>query len=137
MDHKDLADIGQRSEDKVNNNGTSALPTQGVPGPGLPGILGGLPGLLAQSTEGGDGQLASVYSLITNIQAMIKVAVENAKKEERSLITEKGKYFDFYFKFEIWNLTLKWKQFQITENSTNCFDFVGIHELLCLKILQR
>jgi len=90
MDHKDLADIGQRSEDKVNNNGTSALPTQGVPGPGLPGILGGLPGLLAQSTEGGDGQLASVYSLITNIQAMIKVAVENAKKEERSLITEKG-----------------------------------------------
>ena len=101
MDHKDLADIGQRSEDKVNNNGTSALPTQGVPGPGLPGILGGLPGLLAQSTEGGDGQLASVYSLITNIQAMIKVAVENAKKEERSLITEKGKYFDFYFKFEI------------------------------------
>merc|ERR1711971_1417354 len=73
-----------------NNNGTSALSTQGVPGPGLPGILGGLPGLLAQSTEGGDGQLASVYSLITNIQAMIKVAVENAKKEERSLITEKG-----------------------------------------------
>ena len=100
MDHKDLADIGQRSEDKVNNNGTSALPTQGVPGPGLPGILGGLPGLLAQSTEGGDGQLASVYSLITNIQAMIKVAVENAKKEERSLITEKGKYFDFYFMFK-------------------------------------
>ena len=100
MDHKDLADIGQRSEDKVNNNGTSALPTQGVPGPGLPGILGGLPGLLAQSTEGGDGQLASVYSLITNIEAMIKVAVENAKKEERSLITEKGKYFDFYFMFK-------------------------------------
>ena len=102
MDHKDLSDIGQRSEDKVNNNGTSALPTQGsMPGPGLPGLLGGLPGLLAQSTEGGDGQLASVYSLITNIQAMIKVAVENAKKEERSLITEKGKYFDLYFKFEI------------------------------------
>merc|ERR1719412_3076428 len=39
---KDLADIGQRSEDKVNNNGTTALPTQGLPGPG---ILAGLPGL--------------------------------------------------------------------------------------------
>lgn len=99
MDHKDLADIGQRSEDKVNNNGTSALPTQGLPGPGLPGLLGGLPGLLAQSTEGGsgDGQLASVYSLITNIQALIKVAVENAKKEERSLISEKGKQINFDF----------------------------------------
>ena len=61
---------------------------QGLPGPG---ILAGLPGLLANTESGsGDGQLASVYSLITNIQALIKVAVENAKKEERTQLAEKG-----------------------------------------------
>merc|ERR1711935_623066 len=64
--------------------------TQGLPGPGL---LAGLPGLLASASSesgSGDGQLASVYSLITNIQALIKVAVENAKKEERTQLAEKG-----------------------------------------------
>jgi len=82
-------DIGQRSEDKVNNNGTNVTNAlQGLPGPGL---LAGLPGLLANTESGsGDGQLASVYSLITNIQALIKVAVENAKKEERTQLAEKG-----------------------------------------------
>ena len=66
---------------------------QGLPGPGL---LAGLPGLLANTESGsGDGQLASVYSLITNIQALIKVAVENAKKEERTQLAEKGKNFTY------------------------------------------
>merc|ERR1711953_1228517 len=73
-----------KSEDKVNNNGTSALPvTQG--GLPSPGLLAGLPGLLANTESGsGEGQLASVYGLMSNIQALIKVAVENAKKEERT-----------------------------------------------------
>jgi hypothetical protein len=45
--------------------------------------------LLANAESGtAEGQLGSVYGLITNIQALIKVAVENAKKEER----EKGKH---------------------------------------------
>ena len=60
-----------------------------MPGPGL---LAGLPGLLANSEAGvGEGQLGSVYSLITNIQALIKVAVENAKKETRNQLADKGK----------------------------------------------
>ena len=63
---------------------------QGLPGPGL---LAGLPGLLANADAvgGGEGQLGSVYSLITNIQALIKVAVENAKKEERTKLEDGGK----------------------------------------------
>ena len=35
--------------------------------------------------------MGSVYSLITNIQALIKVAVENAKKEERNKFEDGGK----------------------------------------------
>ena len=78
-------DITDKSEDKVNNNGTSAVPTQGPGGLPNPGLLAGLPGLLASSESGsGEGQLASVYGLMSNIQALIKVAVENAKKEERN-----------------------------------------------------
>jgi len=66
-------------------NGTSAVPTQGPGGLPNPGLLAGLPGLLASSESGsGEGQLASVYGLMSNIQALIKVAVENAKKEERN-----------------------------------------------------
>ena len=58
--------------------------------------MAGLPGLLANADSnsgpnGGEGQLGSVYSLITNIQALIKVAVENAKKEERTKIEDGGK----------------------------------------------
>ena len=60
--------------------------------------MAGLPGLLANAADsnsggpnGGEGQLGSVYSLITNIQALIKVAVENAKKEERTKIEDGGK----------------------------------------------
>ena len=55
--------------------------------------MAGLPGLLANADAagGGEGQLGSVYSLITNIQALIKVAVENAKKEERSKLEDGGK----------------------------------------------
>merc|ERR1719510_620528 len=80
-----------KTEDKVNNNGTTALPSQGLPGPGV-GLLAGLPGLLANSenASSGEGQLGSVYSLITNIQALIKAAVENAKKEERTKIEDGG-----------------------------------------------
>ena len=36
--------------------------------------------------------MGSVYSLITNIQALIKVAVENAKKEERNKFEDGGKH---------------------------------------------
>ena len=47
----------------------------------------------ADAAGGGEGQLGSVYSLITNIQALIKVAVENAKKEERSKLEDGGKWY--------------------------------------------
>ena len=39
--------------------------------------------------------MGSVYSLITNIQALIKVAVENAKKEERNKFEDGGKQLLF------------------------------------------
>ena len=41
------------------------------------------------------GQLSSVYGLIGNIQALLKMAVENAKKEERQLMSQKSKNFIF------------------------------------------
>ena len=47
----------------------------------------------ADAVGGGEGQLGSVYSLITNIQALIKVAVENAKKEERTKLEDGGKRY--------------------------------------------
>jgi len=89
--HDTNRDGSEKTEDKVNNNNGNGLPSgpQGLPGPGL---LAGLPGLLANADAagGGEGQLGSVYSLITNIQALIKVAVENAKKEERSKLEDGG-----------------------------------------------
>ena len=68
--------------------------------------MAGLPGLLANAADsnsgpngGGEGQLGSVYSLITNIQALIKVAVENAKKEERTKLEDGGKLYFIWYHF--------------------------------------
>ena len=45
----------------------------------------------AGSDPASAGQLSSVYGLIGNIQALLKMAVENAKKEERQLMSQKSK----------------------------------------------
>eukprot|EP00096_Caligus_rogercresseyi_P015210 TRINITY_DN765_c0_g1_i1.p1 TRINITY_DN765_c0_g1~~TRINITY_DN765_c0_g1_i1.p1 ORF type:complete len:739 (+),score=283.40 TRINITY_DN765_c0_g1_i1:176-2392(+) len=60
-------------EDTVNNNNNNS---------GAISALGG--------GEAGSGQLNSVYGLIGNIQALLKVAVENAKQEERHLLSQKS-----------------------------------------------
>lgn len=48
-----------------------------------------------QGEPGGDpaqaNQLGSMYGLLGNIQALLKMAVENAKKEERQLLSQKSK----------------------------------------------
>jgi hypothetical protein len=55
----------------------------GQAGEGRPGEAGGDPAAA--------NQLSSMYGLIGNIQALLKMAVENAKKEERQLMSQKSK----------------------------------------------
>jgi hypothetical protein len=55
----------------------------GSAGEGRPGEAGGDP---AQAN-----QLGSMYGLLGNIQTLLKMAVENAKKEERQLMSQKSK----------------------------------------------
>ena len=72
--------------------------------------MAGLPGLLANADAagGGEGQLGSVYSLITNIQALIKVAVENAKKEERTKLEDGGKLYFIWYQWRILDPPTSW-----------------------------
>ena len=68
-------------EDKANNNNNAA---GGNNPAALTAGLAGLEGLAAAAAAAnGGGEVNSVYGLIGNIQALLKVAVENAKAEER------------------------------------------------------
>ena len=77
-----------KKEDKANNNRGDG-PTSAVSSanpfniPGFPANLAAM-AAGAGGGDGGDaGQMNSVYGLIGNIQALLKMAVENAKQEER------------------------------------------------------
>ena len=84
-----------KKEDKANNNrGDSGLTSAANAAaaaaanpfniPGFPANLAAMAAGAAGGGEGGEaGQLNSVYGLIGNIQALLKMAVENAKQEER------------------------------------------------------
>jgi hypothetical protein len=95
-------DSPKNKEDKVNNNDDrqqqqlqqqqqqTQSPATLLGGlAGLPAGLAGLEGLAAAAAAangGGETHLSSVYGLIGNIQALLKMAVENAKQEERQNI---------------------------------------------------
>lgn len=111
-DDTDVNDVDDVDDDDEEDNMSSAL-----------GPLAGFQNLLAaaaanggnpaadgrQGDAGGDpasaGQLSSVYGLIGNIQALLKMAVENAKKEERQLMSQKSKSLDIFIIWSKRNVT--------------------------------
>ncbi len=84
-----------KTDDKVNNNkeAPTSTPSSLASTLSLPGFPPGLAAGLAAAAGGADGSspqqqgLGSIYGLIGNIQALLKMAVENAKQEERTLLT--------------------------------------------------
>ncbi|TRY73892.1 hypothetical protein TCAL_07775 [Tigriopus californicus] len=91
----DIAPVSDKKEDKENNNrdilANGKGPVNPTSIPGFPSnLVENMAAMAAASgqTGGGDGQLNSVYGLIGNIQALLKMAVENAKKDESPTITK-------------------------------------------------
>ena len=89
-------DSSEKKADKFNNNKQSLEATALATSMGLPPGFG-LPGMGDGEGAGAAGQLNSVYGLIGNIQALLKMAVDNAKKEERnSILSQKCKWEKSY-----------------------------------------
>eukprot|EP00095_Tigriopus_kingsejongensis_P011495 maker-scaffold56_size446035-snap-gene-2.11 protein:Tk11495 transcript:maker-scaffold56_size446035-snap-gene-2.11-mRNA-1 annotation:"hypothetical protein KGM_05630" len=88
--------VSDKKEDKENNNKDILANGKGnpnAPPPGFPSNLVENMAAMAAAggqTTGADGQLNSVYGLIGNIQALLKMAVENAKKDERGVSVTKA-----------------------------------------------
>lgn len=81
-DDEDMSDHERKTEDKVNNNKEEAN-TANLAASLMPGLAGLASLNAAEGAEGGR-QLNNVYGLIGNIQALLKMAVENAKQDDRS-----------------------------------------------------
>ncbi len=103
-DDDDLSDTNEKKEANNNKESSGVTATGGSDSATATGAtptslaaMAGFPGLAAlgsgaEATSGGN-QLNSVYGLIGSIQALLKMAVENAKQEERQSMSQKRRCF--------------------------------------------
>lgn len=85
---EDEAEEPEKSADKANNNKAAASAATDVMS-SLAASLA-LPNAINQDEDGQRQHLSSLYGIIGNIQTLLKVAVENAKQEERQILSQKG-----------------------------------------------